>query len=357
VTPTHSESLSSRSTQNKMALKVRMPSIKVQLARIPTFKGIATSTSFRSTWNSKPVTSHILYGSMMPKRFSSTSSLEKDASEQVKHPTPAPKSIKEEVKNIAKFLDTPETTAEKMKLIQTYIENHYSKNHTPLGFPRAYGPPYTDVKTLESLPEHCFSVHIKPTTFGDHFAKGLVEFFKIFTRLFFRDKYTHHAVVLETVAAVPGMVAGMARHLKSLRRMERDHGWICKLLEEAENERMHLLTWMQIVQPTFLERLLVMGAQAFYTPFYGLLYLTSPKVAHRFVGYLEETAVEEYTHFLHAIDAGKIINVDAPDIAKVYWNLPPDAKLRDVVLAVRADEAMHRDVNHTFSHKSHMGQH
>ena len=40
---------------------------------------------------------------------------------------------------------------------------------------------------------------------------------------------------------------------------------------------------------------------------------------------------------------------DAPDIAKTYWGLAPDATMRDVLLAVRADEANHRDVNHTLS--------
>lgn len=77
----------------------------------------------------------------------------------------------------------------------------------------------------------------------------------------------------------------------------------------------------------------------------------------RFVGYLEETACEEYTHFLKAIDSGRIPNVPAPDIAKNYWNLAPDARLRDVVLVVRADEALHRDVNHNFSHKIREGIH
>ena len=56
-------------------------------------------------------------------------------------------------------------------------------------------------------------------------------------------------IFLETVAGVPGMVGGMVRHLHSLRRMERDHGWIHTLLEEAENERMHLLTFLKIKEP------------------------------------------------------------------------------------------------------------
>jgi Alternative oxidase len=32
-----------------------------------------------------------------------------------------------------------------------------------------------------------------------------------------------------------------SRHFRSLRTLKRDHGWIATLLEEAENERMHLL--------------------------------------------------------------------------------------------------------------------
>lgn len=66
-------------------------------------------------------------------------------------------------------------------------------------------------------------------------ALKTMKFLRIFTHLFFRDKYLHHAVVLETVAAVPGMLAGMIRHFNSLRTMTRDHGKIGKLLEEAEN--------------------------------------------------------------------------------------------------------------------------
>ena len=37
-------------------------------------------------------------------------------------------------------------------------------------------------------------------------------------------------IFLETVAGVPGMVAAMTRHLQSLRKMRRDHGWIHTLL-------------------------------------------------------------------------------------------------------------------------------
>jgi len=236
------------------------------------------------------------------------------------------------------------------------IEQHYASNHTPVGIKREWAPPYTDTKALEDLKE-IYKAHLPPRTFGDKLAFFLVQMIKPINHLFFRDKYTHHAVVLETVAAVPGMVAGMLRHFRSLRTMQRDHGWIGKLLEEAENERMHLLTWMQLVQPTFSERVLVVLAQLIYTPCYAILYIVSPALAHKFVGYLEEEAVLQYTLFLEAIDKGAIPNIPAPQIALKYWNLKPDSLLRDVVLAVRADEAMHRDVNHAFSERAKLGLH
>jgi ubiquinol oxidase len=120
-------------------------------------------------------------------------------------------------------------------------------------------------------------------------------------------------------------------------------------MEEAENERMHLMTFIEIARPNWLERALVLIAQAFFITFFLLLYLLSARTAHRLVGYFEEQAVISYTQYLKEIDEGRVENVPAPQIAKDYWKLPADARLRDVVLAVRADEAGHRDVNHGFA--------
>lgn len=106
------------------------------------------------------------------------------------------------------------------------------------------------------------------------------------------------------------------------------------------------MTWVRLAQPTLLERLFVLLVQGLFSVFYFVIYILHPRLAHRIVGYLEEEAVISYTQFLNEIDAGRIANVPAPQIAKDYWKLADDAKLRDVVLAVRADEAQHRDVNH-----------
>ena len=193
------------------------------------------------------------------------------------------------------------------------------------------------------------SRHHQPQNLSDRIALGFVKVLRFVADTFFAKRYGHRAVVLETVAAVPGMVGGALQHLRSLRRMEDDHGWIRTLLDEAENERMHLMTFIHIAKPSRLERTLIVLTQgAFYNAFF-LLYLISPRTAHRVVGYFEEEAVVSYTHYLEEIDAGKHENVPAPQIAIDYWKLAPDARLRDVVLVIRNDEAGHRDVNHGFA--------
>lgn len=191
--------------------------------------------------------------------------------------------------------------------------------------------------------------HRKPAGFGDHIALGTVKAMRVFADLFFRGRYGHRAVVLETVAAVPGMVGGLLQHLKALRHIRDDAGWIRVLLDEAENERMHLMTFVEIVRPTVFERGLVMVTQAVFYNAYFFLYLFAPRTAHRVVGYLEEEAVTSYSRYLEEIDAGRHENVAAPKIAIDYWQLPANARLRDVVLAVRSDEAGHRDRNHDFA--------
>ena len=191
--------------------------------------------------------------------------------------------------------------------------------------------------------------HYAPKDFSDRVAYAFTRFLRFFADAFFARRYGHRAVVLETVAAVPGMVGGTLQHLRSLRRMEGDRGWIHTLLEEAENERMHLMTFMHIARPSALERLLILLAQGIFYNLFFLLYLLSPRTAHRVAGYFEEEAVYSYTEYLAGVDNGTHANVPAPKIAIDYWKLAPDARLRDVIVAVRADEAHHRDVNHRFA--------
>ncbi len=190
--------------------------------------------------------------------------------------------------------------------------------------------------------------HIEPVTISDRLAFRFVKLLRFFADTFFAKRYGHRAVVLETVAAVPGMVGGLWQHLTALRKMRDDEGWIRTLLDEAENERMHLMTFIEIAQPNWFERMLIAVTQFVFSNLYFFLYLFAPRTAHRVVGYFEEEAVISYSAYLEEVDAGRHENIPAPQIAIDYWQLPADAGLRDVIIAVRADEAEHRDVNHGF---------
>jgi len=184
---------------------------------------------------------------------------------------------------------------------------------------------------------------------SDRTAFAITRGLRFLADTFFAKRYGNRAIVLETVAAVPGMVGAALVHLRCLRWMRDDEGWIRTLMNEAENERMHLMTFVEIARPSWIERMLVLFAQAAFFTFFLVLYIVSSRTAHRLVGYFEEQAVISYTQYLEEIDAGRVENVPAPQIALDYWKLPAGARLREVVVAVRADEAEHRDVNHGFA--------
>lgn len=188
--------------------------------------------------------------------------------------------------------------------------------------------------------------HHAPQDLSDHVALVITRCLRLAADLFFARRYGHRAVVLETVAAVPGMVGATVTHLSCLRRMVDDEGWIRTLIDEAENERMHLMTFVEIARPTTIERLFVLLAQGGFYIGYFLLYLASRRTAHRLVGYFEEEAVLSYTLYLAEIEGGRMPDPPAPAIARRYWKLADSATLADVLRAVRADEASHRDLNH-----------
>ena len=107
------------------------------------------------------------------------------------------------------------------------------------------------------------------------------------------------------------MVAGMLLHLKSLRKIEDDKGWIKTLLDEAENERI-LMTFIHVAKPTAVERFIIMIAQFIFIITYAFIYLVSQRTAHRIVGYFEEEAVISYTEYLKELEAGTIPDQPAP---------------------------------------------
>jgi hypothetical protein len=214
---------------------------------------------------------------------------------------------------------------------------------------------------LESIEQ----THKQPTRIPDYLAMGTdfglrflwdlstgfllgrkLGYFKFSARL-----WLLRIVFLETAAGVPGMMFGMVRHLNSLRRLERDRGWIRTLLQEAENERIHLLTAMHLFKPGKPLRYAILLTQGIISNYLFVAYLISPRYCHSFVGYLEEQAVHTYTLLLQDIDEGKYPEfvLPASNLAKKYWRLDDNATWRDVFSNMRADEGNHRDVNHTLS--------
>ena len=183
----------------------------------------------------------------------------------------------------------------------------------------------------------------------DLFAKSMTKFFRFIADTFFAKRYGHRAVVLETIAGVPGMVAGMWLHFKSLRKMKT--GWgpqIREMLEEAENERMHLMFFIEIAKPNWFERLLVLIAQGVFFVFYLILYVISNRTAHRMIAYFEEETVRSYTEYLTVIESGYVKDMPAPKLAIDYYNLNDNAKLSDMIVKVREDEQHHSEVNHKY---------
>jgi ubiquinol oxidase len=195
------------------------------------------------------------------------------------------------------------------------------------------------------------AVNYRAHGLSDRFAFGVTKALRWGADTFFAKRYGNRAIVLETIAAVPGMVGATLTHLRALRRMEDDDGWIRTLMDEAENERMHLMTFIAIAKPSYFERVVILTAQWFFYVGFFFLYLISDKTAHRLVGYFEEEAVLSYTLYLAEIDAGRHPNPPAPDVALRYWKLAPGSTLRDVILIIRADEAHHRDTNHYMANK------
>ena len=201
--------------------------------------------------------------------------------------------------------------------------------------------------------------HRPPKTMRDYAALYMIKTLRVAF-----DKFTHYKpgktnesmylrrlILLETVAAVPGMIGGMFRHFAALRFLRADGGWIHHLLEEAENERMHLLTFLKMKQPSMIERVVIIAGQFVFVLYYFMMYLASYRLAHRLVGYLEEEAVKTYTNLIKEIEEGRLPGFDKPAMPEAiqYWALADNAKYRDIFVAVRADEVAHREFNHHFA--------
>ncbi|RAL66817.1 hypothetical protein DID88_007600 [Monilinia fructigena] len=200
-------------------------------------------------------------------------------------------------------------------------------------------PPYT----AEQMRSKVYFAHRKPRDFSDRVALSMtasdsnaVTATKPYQMS--ERKWLIRYVFLESVAGVPGMVAGMLRHLRSLRGLKRDNGWIETLLEEAYNE-------------THAPPNLPQNASSL-TPSSSAT--SSPrKPATASLATSKEEAVLTYTLSIQDLENGHLPkwadpNFKAPDLAIEYWGMPEgNRSMRDLLYYIRADEAKHREVNHT----------
>ena len=185
---------------------------------------------------------------------------------------------------------------------------------------------------------------------SDMFASSMTKFFRFIADTFFAKRYGHRAVVLETIAGVPGMIAGVWMHFKSLRKMKSGYGpQIREMLAEAENERMHLMFFIEIAKPNFFERSIVLMSQILFGLFYFFIYVFFTRTAHRMIGYFEDEAVKSYTEYLEIVESGKVENIPAPSLAIQYYKIGSDSKLSDLIRCVRADEEHHSETNHSYA--------
>ena len=191
---------------------------------------------------------------------------------------------------------------------------------------------------------------INKENISDAFALSMTKFFRFIADTFFAKRYGHRAVVLETVAGVPGMVAGVWMHFKSLRKMKVGYGeQIREMLAEAENERMHLMFFIEIAKPNYFERFIVLFSQMIFGLFYLFMYVFFTRTAHRMIGYFEDEAVKSYTEYLEMVESGIVENIPAPKLAISYYGIGSDSKLSDLIRCVRADEEHHSETNHNYA--------
>lgn len=161
-------------------------------------------------------------------------------------------------------------------------------------------PTPTRVANLDIEP----NIHFQPQNLSDKIADKFAKLLRFFADLFFAKRYGHRAIALKTVAAVPGMIGGLWQHMHSVRKIQDDKGWVRTLLDETKNERIHLMTFIEIAKPNFLECLIIMFVQAIFYNFYFFLYLSPPRATHGVFGYFEEEAEHrDVNHsFVEAID-------------------------------------------------------
>ena len=161
-----------------------------------------------------------------------------------------------------------------------------------------------------------------------------------------KDKILNRAILLEAVASIPGRVPPIIGHFRYLRNMAHVRYMLNRFIEQVNKERMHLLTLIRLKDPGPFFRAAAMAGQAGFGTTFLVMYMISPSLCNRFVGYIQDEARHTYTMIIEEMEnapGGSELaswrTEQAPDTAKGYWNLGDDVTVFDVIKAVAADDA------------------
>lgn len=100
--------------------------------------------------------------------------------------------------------------------------------------------------------------------------------------------WINRILYMQNVIGVPSFVGAMWRHLRSLRKLsEEESGDIHGMLKESENERVHLLLFLEYHKPSFIYRFGMVSSQALFLFSFSILYMINPRMVHRLVADIE----------------------------------------------------------------------
>lgn len=225
-----------------------------------------------------------------------------------------------------------ESLANKMKAhISTSMPNHDQMNEES-GHPKA-------MSMSEEMRKAGINSFV-PRTMGDRVARmevlGMRYMFDVLTgyrrpfpgqeKALTENNWLNKTIMLETLAMTPLFAASIVRYWRSLGGLRQDKGWVHALLDDSENERMHLTNWMMVKRPNLMMRAFVLAQQAFYVPMFMFGYTFTPKMAYRAIGYIEEVGLTHYRLLLREIEReGSPVHswnfIPAPQVSREYWNM------------------------------------
>ena len=185
-----------------------------------------------------------------------------------------------------------------------------------------------------------------PKIFSDFVALYIAKTFRFSAKKVFAKYFIYYLLFLETFARSSSAAASQWIHLKCLQKVKYDRDWIKILTNQAENERIHLITIIEIIQPKLFVRLLIIFGQITYQILYLFLYIIFPRTAHRFIGYSREESARDYNNYLEHLENDVSLNINASQISIKHWNLDSKAKLIDVVKLISKDKMNHATINH-----------